>query len=300
VLLGNLAERHSLAPASAGVQDVDLSLFPLDRIEQAGEIVEIGRIAAHAGHVPANLLYGLIELPCETRYGFVWVVQRPGAPIDVAAWIGPEMDAILTGYRMDAFEVIRMSSFEEPMNWKVLEDAFIDGYHLKFVHPNSAGPYFYTNIQAVEDFGRHVRTITPRKVIDQIRATPDEPIDAYVTVGNFLMPNTTILRHSDHYETLTFVPHATDPNRCRLDVRVDRCAHDAARGILTTDHQAKEVTIRGSNFTLGGMHMTQFLDIQNVYMNESAVSYIYGFDYTQRAAFHQLPILPTVGLRGEF
>ena len=30
-------------------------------------------------------------------------------------------------------------------------------------------------------------------------------------------------------------------------------AHDAARGILTTDHQAKEVVIRGSNFTLGGM-----------------------------------------------
>jgi glutamate N-acetyltransferase/amino-acid N-acetyltransferase len=30
-------------------------------------------------------------------------------------------------------------------------------------------------------------------------------------------------------------------------------AHDAARGILTTDHQAKEVVISGSNFTLGGM-----------------------------------------------
>ncbi len=30
-------------------------------------------------------------------------------------------------------------------------------------------------------------------------------------------------------------------------------AHDAARGILTTDHHAKEVVIRGSNFTLGGM-----------------------------------------------
>jgi hypothetical protein len=54
------------------------------------------------------------------------------------------------------------------------------------------------------------------------------------------------------------------------------------------------------NFKLAGLHMTQFLDIQNVYMNESAVSYFYGFDYTQRAAFHQLPILPTVGVRGEF
>jgi glutamate N-acetyltransferase / amino-acid N-acetyltransferase len=30
-------------------------------------------------------------------------------------------------------------------------------------------------------------------------------------------------------------------------------AHDAARGILTTDHEAKEVVIRGSSFTLGGM-----------------------------------------------
>src|SRR5438552_2148148 len=30
-------------------------------------------------------------------------------------------------------------------------------------------------------------------------------------------------------------------------------AHDAARGILTTDHEPKEVVIQGSNFTLGGM-----------------------------------------------
>src|SRR5438270_2117105 len=164
--------------------------------------------------------YGLTELPCETRYGFVWIIQRPGAPIDVAAWMGPDMDGILGGYHMERFEVIRMSSFEEPMNWKVLEDACIDGYHLTFVHPNSAGPYFYSNIQVVPDFGRHVRAVTPRKVIDQIRSTPEAPIDPYVTVGNFPMPNTTILRHSDHYESLTFVPHPTDPNRSRIDVRL--------------------------------------------------------------------------------
>jgi glutamate N-acetyltransferase/amino-acid N-acetyltransferase len=30
-------------------------------------------------------------------------------------------------------------------------------------------------------------------------------------------------------------------------------AHDAARGILTTDHHTKEVVIRGSSFTVGGM-----------------------------------------------
>lgn len=50
----------------------------------------------------------------------------------------------------------------------------------------------------------------------------------------------------------------------------------------------------------GPVKMSKFLDIQNVYLNDSVVGYFYGFDYTQRAAFRSLPILPTAGLRGEF
>jgi hypothetical protein len=50
----------------------------------------------------------------------------------------------------------------------------------------------------------------------------------------------------------------------------------------------------------GPIKITQFLDVQNVYMNDTVVGYFYGFDYTQRAAFRTLPILPTAGLRGEF
>src|SRR6202034_2974607 len=43
------------------IQDVDRALFPLDRVEQTIEVVEIGRVAPHAGHVPANQLDGLVE-----------------------------------------------------------------------------------------------------------------------------------------------------------------------------------------------------------------------------------------------
>jgi TonB dependent receptor/TonB-dependent Receptor Plug Domain len=49
----------------------------------------------------------------------------------------------------------------------------------------------------------------------------------------------------------------------------------------------------------GPVQMTYFLDIQNVYVNQSPVGYIYSFDYQQRGAFRSLPILPTAGLRGE-
>ena len=47
--------------AGARAQDVDLALFPLDCVEQTVEVVEIGRVAAHAGHVPANQPDGLVE-----------------------------------------------------------------------------------------------------------------------------------------------------------------------------------------------------------------------------------------------
>src|SRR4029077_9086180 len=61
VLLGDLAQWHGVALASAREQDVDLALFSLDRIEQTVEVVEICCVTAHAGHVPANQLDGLIE-----------------------------------------------------------------------------------------------------------------------------------------------------------------------------------------------------------------------------------------------
>lgn len=50
----------------------------------------------------------------------------------------------------------------------------------------------------------------------------------------------------------------------------------------------------------GPIKITKFLDVQNVYLNDTVVGYLYGFDYTERAAFRTLPILPTAGLRGEF
>jgi hypothetical protein len=66
------------------------------------------------------------------------------------------------------------------------------------------------------------------------------------------------------------------PLHHQLDLRIDRTSH------------------------WGPIKITQFLDVQNVYLNDTVVGYFYGFDYTQRAAFRTLPILPTAGLRGEF
>ena len=53
-------------------------------------------------------------------------------------------------------------------------------------------------------------------------------------------------------------------------------------------------------FKLGPAQMNWFLDVQNVYMNQSTVGYFYSYDYMQRSAFKSLPIIPSAGLRGVF
>lgn len=48
----------------------------------------------------------------------------------------------------------------------------------------------------------------------------------------------------------------------------------------------------------GPTELAAFVDVQNVYMNESVVTYFYSYDYSQRQAFKSLPIIPSLGLRG--
>lgn len=122
---------------------------------------------------------GLVELPCEERHGFVWVVLRPGHPIDVASHLGP-LDAEIASIgaeRMTYFNALP----EEPLatNWKSVTEGLLEGLHVPFVHAGT----FATNPQALDldlgffdAVGKHVRWVLPmftRADVARIRATPE-------------------------------------------------------------------------------------------------------------------------------
>ena len=65
--------------------------------DSAGALVGIPGKEGFAGIDPVD--HGLVELPSEERHGFVWVVLTAGAPIDVAAHLGPLDDELASwGY----------------------------------------------------------------------------------------------------------------------------------------------------------------------------------------------------------
>jgi phenylpropionate dioxygenase-like ring-hydroxylating dioxygenase large terminal subunit len=165
---------------------------------------------------------GLIELPVEERHGFIWIVDEADAEIDVAAWLGPEMDGILASYDLADYVCVQGEAFDEPVNWKIMQDAFLDGYHIQYAHPTTAGRIVHTNIMAMEDFGRHCRFIAPRKSIDRwIEEDPGEQsLAKHVIETHFLLPCHTLLRQPDHYQLLTFRPHPKEPGRSQMEMRL--------------------------------------------------------------------------------
>jgi phenylpropionate dioxygenase-like ring-hydroxylating dioxygenase large terminal subunit len=166
--------------------------------------------------------HGLVELPTQERHGFIWLVDDAGADIDVADWLGPDMDGVLSQYGLADLVTFQAEGFDEPVNWKIMQDAFLDGYHIQYAHPNTAAKHVHTNVQAFEDFGRHCRFIAPRKTIDRwIDEDPgDRSLAKHVIETHFLMPNSTLLRQPDHFQLLTFRPHPKDPGWSRMEMRL--------------------------------------------------------------------------------
>jgi phenylpropionate dioxygenase-like ring-hydroxylating dioxygenase large terminal subunit len=166
----------------------------------------------------------LLEIPVELRHGLVWVIDSAAGDkkIDVAAWLGPELDDTLTSFEMDRYTCYQAGDFDVDINWKVLMDAFLDGYHITSTHAGTVAPYFYNNRQTWHPMGRHGRAVSARKSIDAVREQPPEEvsIDRHITIAHFLMPNMTILRQPDHLEVLNFVPAPRTAVGTRMQMRI--------------------------------------------------------------------------------
>jgi phenylpropionate dioxygenase-like ring-hydroxylating dioxygenase large terminal subunit len=67
----------------------------------------------------------LVDLPCETRHGFVWVVPTSRVELDVARWLG-ELDAELTAIDLASHVVASRTTETVASNWKHVVESYVD------------------------------------------------------------------------------------------------------------------------------------------------------------------------------
>ena len=164
---------------------------------------------------------GLMELPAEERHGFVWVVADGRRKIDVAGFLGAELDRELADWNLERAVAERSAEFESETNWKLVMDGFLEDYHLPILHRKTVGPYFKRNLHLFHGYERHGRFIAPHTNIVEAETRAPEEVDLrqHALVIYVLVPNSVLIWQIDHFEFWTVRPDAKAVDRCRTSVR---------------------------------------------------------------------------------
>jgi phenylpropionate dioxygenase-like ring-hydroxylating dioxygenase large terminal subunit len=154
--------------------------------------------------------HGLAAVRVEERHGLVWVAVDPDAP-SVATHLGP-IDEELGALSLATCFAHRRVQREQRGNWKMLVEAFLEGYHIRTLHRDTIYPFFLDARSHAERAGLHVRHASARRaaleVDDATFAT--RPLRDLATFAYVLFPCTTIICHPDWTSLVVVHPLATD------------------------------------------------------------------------------------------
>ncbi|MFN6547247.1 aromatic ring-hydroxylating oxygenase subunit alpha [Mycolicibacterium nivoides] len=161
--------------------------------------------------------YGLVELPSEERYGFVWAVLTADATIDLddhLGALGPE----LAQWNYQAYGYHTDREFSSEVSWKGALEAFAEGYHFPFVHGESLiGQNTLPNTAIYDEFGRHHRIGFPFNWIKNLTDDPSASFEPSANMGviYWVYPNLILANSPVGVEIIDMLPEG-EPTRCTV------------------------------------------------------------------------------------
>ena len=154
-------------------------------------------------------------IECAEWGGWVWaVLAGPDAAPPLADWLGPDITTDLGAYRMQDMQLVEKLTWDVPVNWKVIIDAFNENYHAAHLHAKN------TTAQDVKDgrfstyfvFGRHAMMVIPYKgVLARLRETLDHQGTAICHYTVF--PTAVFNCNPTHIQLFRAVPLSVDRSR---------------------------------------------------------------------------------------
>jgi choline monooxygenase len=152
--------------------------------------------------------HGLAPVAVEEQHGFVWVTQDE--PVSRGA-LADMVDLLDEDQR-----VFESRENVQDVNWKLNAEANMEGYHIRFTHPESFYPYGFDNLNLVETFGLNSRVTFPFRRIEKLREVPREErhIDGMVTFTYNIFPNVLVAVLSNH--TTVSIAEPESPTRTRF------------------------------------------------------------------------------------
>ncbi|TCJ34946.1 SRPBCC family protein [Parafrankia sp. BMG5.11] len=200
---------------------------------------------------------GLVELPVAEGYGLIVGRLRPGQPLDIDDYLGPELAG-----ELEMLDFADWEQHSEPhphevaANWKVTLDTFRENYHFNYLHRKTLRTYAYGGVLTFDPLGRHLRNASALRSIDALRDTPESEwgdVTQHFSPQYSLFPNTCLTFDSRHVELWQILP---------VDSSTSRVLHSVyLRPGLSPEERAKavdmapwicETVVDGEDFWVAG------------------------------------------------
>jgi choline monooxygenase len=200
----------SHVPHADAFPDLDMSTRGLVEVasREVDGLIVIGALDSHAG--PRT-----------------WVDEAMAWLADGTPW---------RGKLLPAERLVFTESTPQAMNWKVLVEQFLEGYHIRSTHKDTFFPVQYDDLNVVETFGPNSRITFPYRNIERLRDRPETTwtTDARVTYVYQLFPNVMVATFPDLVLMIVIEPVDIDHSTVvvysmvRPDV-AERASVDSAR-----------------------------------------------------------------------
>jgi len=166
-------------------------------------------------------VFGLKELATAERHGMVWVVESSESPLEIEKYFGADVDSELADLKLETYKFYRAETFDQPANWKLIMDGFLEVYHVRYLHSTTVGKISISNLLLVDELDQHLRLVSARKDIKKLRADHGGDFDLHrgIILTYILLPSTVVVYVRDHVEIWTVVPHESDAGRSTVTLR---------------------------------------------------------------------------------
>jgi choline monooxygenase len=145
---------------------------------------------------------------------------------------------------LPAERLIASESVVRTINWKVLVEQFLEGYHIRSTHGETFYPLQYDDLNVVETVGPNSRITFPYRNIERLRSRPESmwTTKRRVTFVYQLFPNVMLATFPDQVIVVVVDPIDVDRSRVTTYILATPEAADAA--VIAVGRQSDATTAR--------------------------------------------------------
>lgn len=153
----------------------------------------------------------LVRLPTAVRHGLIWMQATPNEPMDLDSYLGG-LGRDLDIFELDSLNFCAQSVRTVNCNWKLIQDAFLDGYHVTRLHKNTVGKFFQDALAESDAIGLHIRSAVARKEISETADLAADGLDLrrHATFSYTIFPNAILIFHPEYTSVISLFPQGPD------------------------------------------------------------------------------------------